>query len=229
MLGPTLLDLGAQTDSSVREMVRAFISPPRQRIPPHQGFVFTIRSGLYLCGSLIGGEMVDRLSNPYFILSAAFLIVTVSASHAHHSHHVLTHAPASLLVQLCTTIYPLAALISMQGLCMGLLDTGGNVLVIRYWGEQCGPWSAPPSTAVRDINAHAGCKLCTFPLAWVPSPPHSLPSRSSSRSRAATSSARLTAVWRSSGPTTLSASLRSRWLLFSCTGACGRFRVRSPR
>ena len=108
MLGPTLLDLGAQTGSSIRAM----------------GFVFTVRSGLYLCGSLVGGEMVDRLSNPYFILSAAFLIVTGT----------------SLLVQLCTSIFALAALISMQGLCMGLLDTGGNVLVLRYWGPDCGPW-----------------------------------------------------------------------------------------
>ena len=83
-------------------------------------------------------------------------------------------------MQLATSIYFLAALISMQGLCMGLyvacfsmfvivffgfkciwgplyldpftpvllpnnalvcaglLDTGGNVLILRYWGQDCG-------------------------------------------------------------------------------------------
>ena len=66
------------------------------------GYVFTIRSCAYLIGALAGGEMIDRISNPYYIISASFLLVGVS----------------SFLVPLCEVIYPLAFLISMQGLAM---------------------------------------------------------------------------------------------------------------
>lgn len=63
MLGPTLLDLGDQTGSTVQEM----------------SLVFTARSGFYLVGSVVGGLLLERLENHCLMLTAAMYLVAVGA------------------------------------------------------------------------------------------------------------------------------------------------------
>eukprot|EP01051_Picozoa_sp_SAG22_P012082 SAG22_NODE_1226_length_5115_cov_1.930024_1_plen_507_part_00 len=64
MLGPTLLDLGQQTGSTVQEM----------------SYVFTARSGAYLVGSVVGGLLLDRLENTSIMLAAAMYLVALGSS-----------------------------------------------------------------------------------------------------------------------------------------------------
>ena len=88
------------------------------RTLPELSFLFVARSIGYVLGSLLGGVIFDRVD--------------------------VTHAPlvvGNLLCALgCATLPSLSALpslaaaISTQGACMGLLDTGGNVLLIWLQG-----------------------------------------------------------------------------------------------
>jgi FHS family Na+ dependent glucose MFS transporter 1 len=43
-------------------------------------------------------------------------------------------------VPFCTGLAALYIVISFQGLTMGLVDTGGNVLLLSMWGASCGPY-----------------------------------------------------------------------------------------
>ena len=88
------------------------------------GFLFTARATGYLVGSVVGGWACDRF--------------------------LWTHAPlvlSNLLCALGSTLVPLlgsaplvAVAVSTQGACMGVLDTGGNVLLLWLWGERVEPF-----------------------------------------------------------------------------------------
>jgi FHS family Na+ dependent glucose MFS transporter 1 len=88
------------------------------------GFLFTARATGYLVGSVAGGWACDRFA--------------------------WTHAPLLLSNGLCALgsalvpmlrSAPLVALaISTQGVCMGVLDTGGNVLLLWLWGDRVEPF-----------------------------------------------------------------------------------------
>ena len=75
-------------------------------------------------GSILGGYLVDRISNPYYALTASFALTTV----------------LTFFIPYCSKYYALAILMCAQTLSLGILDTHGNVLVIRYWGKDCGPY-----------------------------------------------------------------------------------------
>jgi MFS family permease len=71
-----------------------------------------------------GGEIMDRVHNPNIII-----LLCVS-----------TVALCNALVQFCTTFPLLTILFVGQGLAMGLIDTSANVLVLKYWAADSGPW-----------------------------------------------------------------------------------------
>eukprot|EP00048_Salpingoeca_helianthica_P004012 m.72840 g.72840 ORF g.72840 m.72840 type:complete len:457 (+) comp13006_c0_seq2:48-1418(+) len=106
--GPTLLDLAHQTGSTIEEI----------------GRIFTARSFGYLMGSIFGGHIFDKSSNPCIILTLALAITGTS----------------TFFVPFCTGLAAMYIVISFQGLTMGLVDTGGNVLLLSMWGANCGPY-----------------------------------------------------------------------------------------
>ena len=87
-------------------------------------FVFTARSLGYLLGSVVGGLVFDRTAYSVTLIGLAVLLASCSA----------------FLVPIMPTVAALASVVSFQGLCMGFLDTGGNVLLVRCWHEGCGPY-----------------------------------------------------------------------------------------
>ncbi|EGD79136.1 sodium-dependent glucose transporter 1 [Salpingoeca rosetta] len=90
----------------------------------HMALAFTARSLGYLLGSIVGGLIFDRTA-----YSATMLATTL-----------LLAATGSFCVPLAKNVPVLAAVVSLQGLAMGFLDTGGNVLLIRCWKANCGPY-----------------------------------------------------------------------------------------
>ena len=64
ILGPTLLDLGIQTNSTTQTM----------------SYVFTSRTSGYLVGSIIGGFVVDRVTGRSLYLAMVFIITYIGLS-----------------------------------------------------------------------------------------------------------------------------------------------------
>ena len=64
ILGPTLLDLGIQTNSTTQTM----------------SYVFTSRTSGYLVGSIIGGFVVDRVTGRNLYLAMVFIIAFIGFS-----------------------------------------------------------------------------------------------------------------------------------------------------
>lgn len=58
----------------------------------------------------------------------------------------------------------LGMVVVLQGLSMGFLDTGGNVLLLRIWGEHCGPWMQTLhfSFGLGAFVVRGGCWNCGF-------------------------------------------------------------------
>jgi len=79
--------------------------------------LFSARAGGYLLGSTIGGPMVDKSPNPARLLFFGTAGSAVGAASVPFIRHL-------------TLAYTSQAL---QGVCMGLLDTGGNVLMLTVW------------------------------------------------------------------------------------------------
>eukprot|EP01147_Barroeca_monosierra_P006703 gene6703-9457_t len=90
----------------------------------HMTFVFLARSIGYLFGSMIGGLVFDRTRHAIALLAVTVFLAGVS----------------SFCVPIARSVDALAFIVSLQGLAMGFLDTGGNVLLIRCWTENCGPY-----------------------------------------------------------------------------------------
>jgi FHS family Na+ dependent glucose MFS transporter 1 len=82
--------------------------------------LFGMRSMGYMVGSLLGGVIFDRVRRTHLPLLVG---------------NVLCACGCALLPSL-TTVSSLGAALTTQGLCMGLLDTGGNVLLIWLQGSE---------------------------------------------------------------------------------------------
>lgn len=84
---------------------------------PAAGIIFTFRASGYLIAALLSGSLFDRVSNLAGLLLIPLLLTCIG----------------ELLVPFVTTL-PLACfLFIFQGLSMGLLDVGGNVLLLTIW------------------------------------------------------------------------------------------------
>lgn len=85
-------------------------------------YIFAGRASGYIAGSLLGGILFD-LINPQLLLGFAMLIT----------------AFGMFATPFCKKALLLAGLVSSVGVSMGILDTGGNVLILNTWGDQAGP------------------------------------------------------------------------------------------
>ncbi|KAG7331848.1 hypothetical protein KOW79_005817 [Hemibagrus wyckioides] len=85
-------------------------------------YVFAGRASGYIAGSLLGGVLFD-LINPHLLLGFAMLMT----------------AFGMFATPFCKKALVLVALVSSVGVSMGILDTGGNVLILNTWGDQAGP------------------------------------------------------------------------------------------
>ncbi|KAM7395003.1 hypothetical protein PAMA_006649 [Pampus argenteus] len=85
-------------------------------------YIFVGRSAGYIGGSLLGGVLFDCM-NPRVLLGCSML-VTAFGMYA---------------TPFCKQALLLTGLMSSIGISMGVLDTGGNVLLLDTWGEQAGP------------------------------------------------------------------------------------------
>ncbi|XP_060907320.1 sodium-dependent glucose transporter 1 [Labrus mixtus] len=85
-------------------------------------YIFVGRSAGYIGGSLLGGILFDCM-NPHLLLGLSMLIT----------------AFGMCAIPFCKQALILTGLMSSIGMSMGVLDTGGNVLILNTWGEQAGP------------------------------------------------------------------------------------------
>ncbi|XP_074541989.1 sodium-dependent glucose transporter 1 [Halichoeres trimaculatus] len=85
-------------------------------------YIFVGRSAGYIGGSLLGGLLFDCM-NPHLLLGLSMLIT----------------AFGMCAIPFCKQALILTVLMSSIGMSMGVLDTGGNVLILNTWGEQAGP------------------------------------------------------------------------------------------
>lgn len=88
----------------------------------NMSYIFVGRSAGYIGGSLIGGVLFDCM-NPHLLLGLSMLIT----------------AFGMCAIPFCKQALVLTILMSSIGISTGVLDTGGNVLILNTWGEQAGP------------------------------------------------------------------------------------------
>ncbi|XP_008582749.1 PREDICTED: sodium-dependent glucose transporter 1 [Galeopterus variegatus] len=84
--------------------------------------IFVGRAIGYLTGSVIGGVLFDFMN--HFLLLGISLLVTTAGLY---------------LVPFCKTAVLLIAMMSVFGVSLGFLDTGGNVLILALWGDEGAP------------------------------------------------------------------------------------------
>uniref|UniRef100_A0A2K6FX72 Major facilitator superfamily domain containing 4B n=1 Tax=Propithecus coquereli TaxID=379532 RepID=A0A2K6FX72_PROCO len=84
--------------------------------------IFVGRAFGYLSGSVIGGVLFD-IMNHFLLLGVSLLVTTVGL----------------YLVPFCKTAVLLIVMMSVFGASLGLLDTGGNVLILALWGDKGAP------------------------------------------------------------------------------------------
>ncbi|CAG5116215.1 unnamed protein product [Candidula unifasciata] len=89
----------------------------------HMTFIFTARSVGFLIGSLVGGVLFDFFDQQILLFYTLSLV-----------------AVATVGVPWCTALLSLSALICVQGVAIGVLDTGGNVFCIKIWGKRSAPF-----------------------------------------------------------------------------------------
>ena len=82
------------------------------------GFLFVGRSCGYMVGSLVGGAIFDTIRHTHLPLFAGNLLCSLGCA----------------ILPSLRSLPAVAAAIFTQGCCMGLLDTGGNVLLIWLHG-----------------------------------------------------------------------------------------------
>ncbi|XP_053520860.1 LOW QUALITY PROTEIN: sodium-dependent glucose transporter 1 [Artibeus jamaicensis] len=84
--------------------------------------IFVGRAFGYLTGSVIGGILFDAI-NPFLLLGLSLLATTVGLC----------------LVPFCKAVVLLVVMMAIFGVSMGILDTGGNVLILAIWGDAGAP------------------------------------------------------------------------------------------
>eukprot|EP00040_Diaphanoeca_grandis_P024626 m.135642 g.135642 ORF g.135642 m.135642 type:complete len:522 (+) comp29809_c0_seq2:460-2025(+) len=110
MLGPTLLLLSHQVGGASLGTM---------------GMVFSARSVGYLGGSIGGGGVIDRCaSNPAVMLSVIMMVVSLGA----------------MAIPFVKDLALMFFVVVLHGIAMGMLDTCGNVLLIRVWKRDVGTY-----------------------------------------------------------------------------------------
>jgi FHS family Na+ dependent glucose MFS transporter 1 len=86
-------------------------------------YLFTSHSLGYLAGSLLGGHIFDRVKGHVLIGSALGIMASIM-----------------LLIPLVPLLWLLIGILFIIGISEGVLDVGGNVLLVRVHGEKVGPY-----------------------------------------------------------------------------------------
>lgn len=89
----------------------------------HMALIFTARSVGYLLGSLVGGFLFDHFDKQLL------LMVTL-----------IVAALATSIIPWSLTLTVLTVMMALQGMSMGVLDTGGNAYCVRIWGKKSPPY-----------------------------------------------------------------------------------------
>ncbi|XP_075847732.1 sodium-dependent glucose transporter 1-like [Microtus pennsylvanicus] len=84
--------------------------------------IFVGRALGYLGGSVVGGVLFDYMNH--------FLLLGLS--------NLFTSA-GFFLIPFCKTAVLLTAIMSVTSISFGVLDTGGNVLILNLWGDKAAP------------------------------------------------------------------------------------------
>nr|XP_048281418.1 sodium-dependent glucose transporter 1-like [Myodes glareolus] len=84
--------------------------------------IFIGRALGYLCGSVVGGVLFDCMNH--------FLLLGLS--------NLFTSA-GFYLIPFCKTAVLLTTIMSVTSISFGILDTGGNVLILNLWGDKGAP------------------------------------------------------------------------------------------
>ncbi|XP_043961581.1 sodium-dependent glucose transporter 1 [Gambusia affinis] len=85
-------------------------------------YIFVGRAAGYIGGSLFGGILFEMM-NPHVLLGVSMLLTGFGM----------------FAIPFCKQALFLTGIMSVVGISMGALDTGGNVLILNTWGEQSGP------------------------------------------------------------------------------------------
>lgn len=85
-------------------------------------YIFVGRSMGYIGGSLLGGILFDYMDN-HLLLGISMFVTAFGMCG----------------IPFCKKAFLLTGLMSSIGVSMGVLDTGGNVLILNTWGDQAGP------------------------------------------------------------------------------------------
>ena len=86
-------------------------------------FLFTTRSLGYLLGSLLGGRLYDRVKG-HPLMAGALLLMSIALS----------------LVPTLSILWWLAFVLLFIGIGEGMLDVGGNTLIVWLHGKKVGPF-----------------------------------------------------------------------------------------
>ncbi|XP_078068475.1 sodium-dependent glucose transporter 1 isoform X2 [Mustelus asterias] len=86
-------------------------------------YIFVGRSLGYVGGCLTGGVLFDHI-NPHLLIGISMLMTALGM----------------FTIPWCTKAVLLTALMSLIGISMGFLDTGGNLLILLTWGRKVGPY-----------------------------------------------------------------------------------------
>ena len=86
------------------------------------GYCFMVRSVGYAAGSF-AGPLYDRMPG-HAIMGGSLLVAGLGTA----------------LIPAASSVYALGAIVALQGISMGTLDTGGNVMLIYLFGTEVGPW-----------------------------------------------------------------------------------------
>lgn len=86
-------------------------------------YVIPVRSVGYLTGSILGGIVFEKM-NSFVFLALSMMICSAGL----------------FVVPFCPSPISLAGVLSAGGISMGLLDTGGTVLVLQLWGGSSGSY-----------------------------------------------------------------------------------------
>ena len=87
------------------------------------GFLFTARSLGYLFGSLLGGRMYDRMAGN-LVMGGMLLGVACMLA----------------LIPFSTLLWMLTIVLLVIGLCEGMVDVGGNTMLVWIYQEKVGPY-----------------------------------------------------------------------------------------
>ncbi|XP_012733698.2 sodium-dependent glucose transporter 1 [Fundulus heteroclitus] len=85
-------------------------------------YIFVGRAAGYIGGSLVGGILFECM-NPHILLGICMLLTAIGM----------------YIIPFCKQALFLTGIMSVVGMSMGTLDTGGNVLILNTWAEHSGP------------------------------------------------------------------------------------------